>query len=444
MTAAKSSKLDVLRNPWLILASIVLGGFFGYYERPYARMLGPYGDLYLELLKMFVLPYLLVAVIVSVGTLLGDKAAVHYVRRIIIVSLVGLCLAGAVGAAVSLVVKPGGGFSETQRSALGAIIGKTGNSSNDLEISLAHPQAQAEELPVAARAIGSAIPSNIFASLSDGDALKVLFFAILFGVGLGKLPDDKRAILLEPLTAASDVCLLLMRWFTYPLPFALFAMAAAQLSRFGLGTLVALKGFVLAQVAASIALFVLGTLLICLRLGKSPFSVILALEEPIFMAFGTRSSLACIPATVVAMTQNLGLQLIGARLVVPLVVTLVRFGPACYYAVCTIFITELYGRDLGTAEIAFVVLGSVLAAIASIGTTSALTITFVSLICGPLRLPFDAAVLLFIAADAIVDPFRTVSIVYGNCAATAWVVETHAAGIDDRPMQQTQSLEAFG
>jgi proton glutamate symport protein len=149
---------------------------------------------------------------------------------------------------------------------------------------------------------------------------------------------------------------------------------------------------------------------------RSPWLFIASL-----LALATRSSATCIPSAIQALTQNLKASVSGTELVMPLGVTMFRFGPAFYYAICTMFIAQMYSRDLALVDYAFIVFASVLASLASAGTTGILTISLVSLVCVPLRLPFEAALVLFIAADTFVDPFRTLAIVYGNCAASVCV-----------------------
>ena len=87
----------------------------------------------------------------------------------------------------------------------------------------------------------------------------------------------------------------------------------------------------------------------------------------------------------------------------------------------TIFVAQLYGIELGAAEYISIFIGSFLAGLASAGTTGILTITLLSLVFAPLGLPLEAALVLFITIDPLVDILRTVAIVYPNCAAVAMV-----------------------
>jgi proton glutamate symport protein len=413
--------LVILRSPWVILASVGAALFLGVTRPDWALSLQPLGDIYLSLLRMVVLPFLLSAIIGSIAKLVQSDAARQYMVRMALVYAVGLVLTACIGIALALVMKPGSISNGESRSTLGEVVRSSKSTvAANLEISLTESPELIDNKVTGIKAAVKYIPSNIFEALSLGDTLKVLIFSVIFGIAAGSTSTTNKDFA-SGLDFIYRSCQTLMRWFTYPLPFAVFVIVSSEVAKSGVDYLLAMQDFVITQITASLVLLVAATLIISLKLKIGFSRVIHGLSEPALLAVTTRSSVTCIPSAIDALTRNLKTPLNATELVLPLGVTMFRFGPAFYFAICTIFIAQIYGRDLAVADYAFIALASVLASLASTGTTSILTISMVSLVCVPLRLPFEAALALFIAADPFVDSFRTLAIVYGNCAASVCV-----------------------
>jgi Na+/H+-dicarboxylate symporter len=99
-----------------------------------------------------------------------------------------------------------------------------------------------------------------------------------------------------------------------------------------------------------------------------------------------------------------------------------RIGPIFYYVIGAMFIAQIYGVMLEPQEWGILVVAAIGAGIASSGGTGPITVLLIGLVAEPLKLPIEAAVVLFIAVDPIVDALRTVVQVVGNCAVSALIV----------------------
>jgi proton glutamate symport protein len=149
-----------------------------------------------------------------------------------------------------------------------------------------------------------------------------------------------------------------------------------------------------------------------------------------------------VPATIEAMHFKLRFERKSAELVVPLAITMCRYGPLLYYAFGTVFAAQLYGAPLDARNVVLIILSSALAGVASIGTTGVLGLTMMALPFGLLGLPMEAPLALFIAVDPLLDAVRTLCIVYGNCAAAALigrVVPLREPGVVESEAFATQS-----
>lgn len=409
------------RHPLSLLAAVLAAIAFGLFAPAWALTLAPLGDAYLALFQVVLLPFLLAAMLSSVARLIRTPAARAYIRGLLTVYPAGLLVAAAVGALSSGLLEPGAAGHHGEGNALGQIIDTTQSSyATDFEVALADPLA-----PPAPKASiwAGLIPSNIFAALNAGETLKVLVFGVLFGLALGRTPSTRNE-LLDMLEGVYATCQTFVRWLTLALPIGLFAMLSAQVAKSGLAPLVAMGGFVLTQAVAALVLLVLALAVVAWKTRTAWTATVQALGPAMLLAVSTRSSMACIPTVTEAMVDKLRLPRLGMELLMPLGTTVFRFGPALYYAVGTFFIAQLYGRPLEWTDVALVIGLSAFAAVASSGASGPLTLAMISLVCVPLRLPYEAALVLFIAVDALIDPLRTLGIVVGNCATASWL-EAH-------------------
>jgi Na+/H+-dicarboxylate symporter len=145
------------------------------------------------------------------------------------------------------------------------------------------------------------------------------------------------------------------------------------------------------------------------------------------MAVATRSSTACMPIMITSLVETLGFARSRIELLVPLGISLLRIGPVIYYVVATMFIAQLYGVHLGILQLGLVGIGSMLAGFASSGMSGLVTLSLTGLVCNYLRLPFEAAMALFIAVDPLCDMLRTAVLVVGNNAFAAMAAGAPAA-----------------
>lgn len=412
----------ILSSSWVIFGSLLLGLYIGFFHKDLAVALGPFGMIYLALLKMCLLPFLLSAITVSLSRLLRTHTARSSLQRLLVVFLVGLLLCGAVGVLFGGLIGPGRNLDNEERAVLGTMVDKSPYAV-DLEISLTEPNspAEAESEQGFESVVMQLVPDNIFSALTSGDSLKVLFFAIIFGAAVGFTTRSVGDSLSNTLETIYHACQRVITWVNYILPFALCALVASQIALVGLEPLVAMLKFIIAFTAAAGIVLLLASIVIWWRcrdrLGY--LQTLAALREPVLIAAGTRSSIACIPSVIKSMTRTMGFDKTMVELVAPLSITICRYGPTLYYAVATIFVAQLYDLELTFVSYLTIFIGSLLAGMASAGTSGILTITLLSLVFGPLGLPLEAALVLFITIDPLVDIIRTVTIVYPNCAAVA-------------------------
>jgi Na+/H+-dicarboxylate symporter len=411
-------------NPFVILGSLALGALLGYWLPAVALRLGIVGEIYVDLLKMIVLPFMLSAVIFSLQRLLRHGGAGAILKRTFVVFGLTLAFVAMLGIAAGVVgkgVEPSAG----QVESYGRILGSDAAASDTVIALGGSEDVVTKDLSDALRT--SLVPSNVFASLAQGEVLKSLMFALLFGLAIGSIKTGVADGVARGLDAVYQACQQLTRWLNYPLPVVLVCMSAEQLAKTGLGPLQSMTGFIATFFCASVLVLTVAVVVMWHRTALPMREILQSLRAPFALALATRSSATCMPAMIDALANGMHLPREKVELLVPLSVSLLRIGPVLYYVCATMFIAELYGRVLSVDELVLVGAASVLAGCASAGMTGLVTVSLTSMVCGYLGLPFEAAFILFLAVDPVCDMLRTLVLVIGNTAAVCLICERPAA-----------------
>lgn len=410
-----------LLSPWTVLASIVTGGAIGLWSPTVGAALAPYGDIYLALLKMCVLPIMMAALVSSLGRLLASGQAPRYVKRLALVFGLGLLLAAVFGVLLASALGPGRQVAEPTRVVLAQEVLRVE------QVAPAHVTGPAERAGFVGFLRGI-VPANVFAAASSGNVLPLVFFFVLVGVALGSLRNDRAAVALRVADAGYEAMLRVIGWLMYGLPLGLACLVADQVSRTGLrvlGALAALVGTVYLGVLVLLAVYVL---VIWRRIGGTLAGALAAIRQPVLVALGTSSSAASIPATLRCAHENLRREREAGDLVVPLGVTLNPQGSAFHFAVAVVFVAQLYDQPLDPVQVGLVVTASVLAAVAASGAPGVAAVGMLALVLEPLELPAAVGVILVSAIDPVVDPLITATNVTATCAAVTVVADGEDRG----------------
>ncbi|MGE3536493.1 MAG: dicarboxylate/amino acid:cation symporter [Candidatus Tectimicrobiota bacterium] len=436
------SRAALLKHPLVILLSIVLGVFLGVYEKGLAQALAPLGELYLFFIQMTVYPILVSAIVSGLARLIQAHSAGGNLLRMALIFMVCMLTVGIFGLATGLLGEPGLSLDEQARHVLGKIINQSER--NVLEISLSDPSGDQMERQIDLWGfLRMLVPPNIFQSLYLGRALQIVFFSIIFGIALGNIRSSASDLIINLLLSALEACQQLIAWSLYGLPFALVCLIATQVASVGVELFAAMLKFTLLFWLVGGVLFLVSTVLIWLRSGiRNPLHVLRALCDPIMISFATRSSFAALPASINAMQEDLGFERETVSLMLPLGITISRYGNIVYFALASLFVIQLYGQPLSASALVIVVLGSVFAGMATAGSSGILTLGMISIVLTPLGLPVEAVLIVMIAVDAVIDPMRTFLIVYINIAATALIARRPAVLREGAPVVVSQTPTA--
>ncbi|MCC7141901.1 MAG: dicarboxylate/amino acid:cation symporter, partial [Candidatus Eisenbacteria bacterium] len=375
-----------------------LAGFVKYVSQPI-------GQIFLRLLMMLVIPLLFSALALGVAGL-GDLRQLGRIGwRTLAYTVVVSAIAVAIGITLVNLVQPGAGLSEATRAKL--MEGAAGRASG---ITSAPAPKSGVDLIV------SIVPNNPIKAMAEGDMLAVMFFSLLFGIGLAMTPGESARRLEGVLEGLFEVS---MRLIHLVIGFAPLGVAAllftltAQLGYEVLGKL--LKYVLVVFFALAIHQVVVYSLAVRLFGGMSPARFFKGIEEAMITAFSTASSNATLPTALRVAEEKLHLPPQISRFVLTIGSTANQNGTALFEGVTVLFLAQFFGVSLSLSQQIMVVGICILGGIGTAGVPAG-SIPVIAMILGMVHIPVEG-IGLILGVDRFLDMCRTVLNVSGDLAA---------------------------
>lgn len=407
---------------WQILAAMVLGVVLGYAANQtgnatfVSNWIAPFGDMFINSLKLIAIPLILVSLIKGVSDLsdlsklsiMGGRTVAFYLLTTVIAVSLGLLIVN--------VVKPGASISQETRDSL------LQSEASQLEVGKKVEAAQSQKSKGPLQPLVDVVPDNLFKAATDnGNMLQIIFWAIFFGVGL-MLVDDKHS---QPVKAVFDgmneVILKMIDLIMLCAPLGVFALMAKLLASTSdweiLGALLWYGACVVFGLALMV--FVIYPAFVVLLTPKSIKDFFSAMLPAQLLAFSTSSSAATLPVTMERVEEHLGVDSEVASFVLPIGATINMDGTSLYQAVAAVFIAQVMGIDLSFGAQMTIVVTATLASIGSAAVPGAGMVMLV-IVLGAIGVPESGLALIF-AVDRILDMCRTTVNVTGD-ATVATVV----------------------
>ncbi len=419
----------VLRSPLTAIATIAGGILCGLYFPHFSHEIGPIAQVYLNFLKMVVLPFLVSSVIFSITSMVQYPQSFRYLGRVGIAVVIVLFVSVLISGTLSVIIQPGRIDDPQTRIELGQFINSQGSVSADLEFPLKAPPTDASGGKSQSIFV-DLVPNNVFSALASGHTIQVLLFCLLFGLAVGRIPQPSALSLKEALNAVYKACIMLTNWFVWALPFATFILMAEQTALMGTKPLIMMSGFLIVMTLSSFICVAICLIIISIRSRLSYWATIKTCQPMIMVALTTRSTVASLPWAINLLAERLKFNLVVVELLVPLQAVLLRVGPVLLYTIGTLFIAQMYDRQLAITDLALVGVVCALLSLTTSGMTGLVILSQMSIACGYLKLPFEAAFVLFVAVEAVTDALMTIASVTTVAASTA-VIAPHSEGAND-------------
>lgn len=394
---------------WQIAIALVLAVVAGIASGPQGVALPLFdwlGTLFLNALKMLVVPLIVAAIINGLSAMRGAALGRMGLRTLAYYAGSGL-LAILTGLMFVNLLTPG----IVDGVAAGARMG--------LETGAAEVVQQMQDRGAGefSKVLLLLFPPNIFAAAAEGQMLGLIGFSLLFGYGMSRLPEALGRSQREFWQGCYEIMIRLTNLIMKFAPIGVFGLVAEVIAQTGFDAVRPLAVFFVC-VLLGLATHALVTLPLILRFiaRVSPWRHYAAMAPALTTAFSTSSSAATLPVTLECMEERAGVSRKVTGFVLPIGANVNTDGSALYECVVVMFIAQAYGVNLGLADQFVVVLGALLTGIGIAGIPSA-SLVGIAVILGAVGLPLEG-IGLVLAVDRILDMCRTTVNVFGDsCAA---------------------------
>jgi Na+/H+-dicarboxylate symporter len=266
------------------------------------------------------------------------------------------------------------------------------------------------------------IPTNPIAAMASGDMLATIFFALLIGIAITRLPEGRSQRLRGWVEDLFEMMMVLTGGVIRLAPLGVLGLMTRAVAASGIGAFGALGLYAL-TILGGLLLHIFVTLPLLIRVvgGMNPIVHYRNMGEALLMAFSTSSSSATLPVTMRCVEKKVGASNRVTSFVLPMGATINMDGTALYECVGVIFISQVLGFQLGPIEQATVVITALLASIGAAGIPSAgLVMIFVVTESVGLTGP-DVALIVgaMLAIDRPLDMLRTVTNVLSDASGAA-------------------------
>lgn len=366
---------------------------------PFLSWLAFPGQLFLKTIQMVVVPLILASVIKGLASSRDMEQMKRLGLRFVVFALIASFSAAAIAVLVSLWLKPGEGLTATFAG----------------QVSLA--EAAFSQARLTPDLLLTLIPANPLSALSEGQMLDVVVIAIVGGLALLTLEEEKANVLLDLLDVVQSISMKVITWAMKLAPYAVFGMMVQVSASSGLDSLRSVGAYVLTAYLGYGLMILAYALLAGLM---TPFSIVAFLKKiktPMLLAFSTSSSAATLPVTMKTAETELAVAPSTAGFIIPLGTTMNMAGSVIWQTSAVLFLARVYGLDLAWSQIFLLIGLSVASTIGSPGVPG-VGIGILSMILSRLGVPLEGVTLL-IGVERIVDMGCTVVNVTGDLTASA-------------------------
>jgi len=411
---------------WKIIIGMILGVTFGLlaitigWDQFTDEWIKPFGTIFINLLKLIAVPLVFASLIKGVASLSDISKLSRIGSKTIALYLVSTIIAVTTGLLIVNTVQPGKYFSEQKR------IEFKEKYASKTEAKMAAAANVKEQGPL--QFMVDIVPQNIInASTSNKNMLQVIFFAILFGIAMIMLPEEKTVYVKGFFEGVNDIILQIVDLIMLSAPYGVFALLASLMvdfsdgdvrnvielfSALGLYSLVVIVGLLM-------MIFIVYPILLRVFTNVKYVDFFKGIMPAQMLAFSTSSSAATLPVTMERCEDHIGVSKEISSFVLPLGATINMDGTSLYQAVAAVFIAQAFGVDLDLSQQLTIVLTATLASIGAAAVPGAGLVMLV-IVLGAVGMDPEGVALIF-AVDRILDMLRTVVNVTGD-ATVATVI----------------------
>ncbi len=373
----------------------------------------PFGTIFINALKLIAVPLILASLIKGVSDLKDISKLSEMGTRTIVTFILTTVLAVSIGLGLVNLLKPGNAIATETRTEL------LNSYKDDASKRIDMAREQEESGPL--QALEDIVPDNIFYAAGDNTRmLQVIFFAILFGVGLILIPKKSAKPVKKFFDGFNDVILKIIDLIMATAPYGVFALLAALVVESpSVDLFSALALYAVTVIMGLSCMLGVYAAMVWLLTQKSPGFFFRGIAPAQLLAFSTSSSAATLPVTMERVEEHLKVPKEVASFVLPIGATINMDGTSLYQAVAAVFIAQAFGMDLSLVTQLGIIATATLASIGSAAVPGAGMVMLV-IVLAQAGIP-EAGLALIFAIDRPLDMCRTVINVSGDAAVSMMV-----------------------
>ncbi len=409
---------------WQILAGIFLGILTGIIairftggEAFVVNWLKPFGTIFINLLKLIAIPLIITSLIKGISDMkdvsqlskMGGRTFGWYIFTTLVSVIIGL--------AVVNLIKPGRFVSAETQTELSA--GYNTDAAGKIQL------AESTQLRGPLQPLVDIVPENLFGAMaSNGNMLQVIFFVILFGIGLVLIKAELSSPVKAFFTGCNEVILKIIDLIMLAAPYGVFALLAALVAESPSADIfIALGAYALTVLLGlAVLIFIFYPALVRVFTGMAPGKFFKGIAPAQLVAFSTSSSAATLPVTMERVEEHLGVKKEVSSFVLPIGATVNMDGTCLYQAVAAVFISQALGQELTWANQLTIILTATLASIGTAAVPGAgilmLVIVLESVGVNP------AGIALIFAIDRPLDMCRTIANITSDATVSMMVAKS--------------------
>lgn len=405
-----------------VLLAMLLGVVIGAVFKKDALIIDPLGQIYVNLIKMLVVPLVTAAIISSI-TSLDDPSKLKKVGLKTIGWLVATtAIACVVGLVVSLVMDPSAGVTLAKDASF-----------------------KAREIPSFAKVLVDLSPSNPVADAANAKIIPVIIFAMLIGVAI-TIEGAKKPEVIKPvkdlINGFAQIMFRITKMVLKITPYGVYGLMAVVAAKYGLSTLLPLGKFIIAvYIACIIQVAVVHSSILAFVAKVNPLKFFKAIYPAQVVAFTTRSSYGTLPATIKSLTERVKISEKIANFVAPMGASMgMNACGGLYPVMAAIFVSKVFNVPLSPNQYIVLILVTTVASFGTAGVPGTASIMS-TVVLASMGLPVEGIAML-LGVDTVIDMARTATNVTG-ASLTALLVAASEGEFDREAFnkEETDKLE---
>lgn len=372
----------------------------------------PFGDVFLKLVKMIIVPLVLSSLVVGAASTGDVKKLGRIGVKSLVYFMITTTVAIAIGLILSNVLNPGNGLSIPMDATV-----------------------EAQEAPSLIETLLNMVPENPIKAMSEANMLQIIIFALFLGISITVIGEKGQPVY-KFFDSLAEISYKIVEIIMGYAPIGVFALIAPVVAENGPSVFLPLLKVIATMYVAAIVHSII-VYPICLSfVGINPLKFFKDISSVILLAFTTSSSSGTLPVSMDVAENKLGVSKSISSFVLPLGATINMNGTAIYQGVCALFIAQVYGIELTISQQLVIILTATLAAIGTAGVPGSglimLTMTLQSV-----GLPIEG-IALIAGIDRILDMARTTLNVTGDIVGAVMIAKTEGELRQPSPMVSYQ------